>query len=124
MGRYFPEDGKQEAGGKEEVFTINDTAIEKAKARVFHKPKRKHGNKSYRKMKKGADPFSGKKPEDAASLERHARGEGDDTAKVTTKFKQMVEQARREHRIEFAAAQAARAEMLLQEELGLLERDK
>lgn len=123
MGRYFPEDGKQEAGGKEEVFTINDTAIEKAKARVFHKPKREHGNKSYRKKKKGADPFPGKKPVDPAALERHARGEGVDTAKVTTKFKQK-EQARREQRIEFAAGQAARAELLLQEEAGFLEGDE
>ena len=34
MGRYFPKEGKQEAGeGGKEVFTISHTASEKAKAR-------------------------------------------------------------------------------------------
>ena len=68
MGRYFPE--QETAGGKEEVFTITDQTIQKAKARVFHKPKREHGNKAYRKKKNGADPFPGKKPVDPEALER------------------------------------------------------
>jgi len=121
MGRYFPEEeGK---GGKEQVFTITDTAIKKAKAKAWNKPKKEHGNKSYKKKKKGADPFPGKKPVDPEALERHTRGEGVDTEKVRTKFKQK-EQKRREERAEFAATQAARAEILLQEQAGFLEGDE
>ena len=54
---------------------------------------------------------------------RHTRGEGVDTEKVRTKFKQK-EQKRREERSEFAATQAARAEILLQEQAGFLEGDE
>ena len=46
-----------------------------------------------------------------------------DTGKVRTKFKQK-EQKRREERAEFAASQAARAELLLQEQAGFLEGDE
>ena len=56
------------------------------------------------------------------AVERHSRGEKVDSEKVRTKFKKK-EQERREKRIEFAAEQSARAELLLHEEAGYLEGD-
>ena len=72
MGRYFPsEDTGGKPGHKEEIIRITDDAIKKAKNKSLNKPAREHGNKSYRKkMKKGVDPFPGKKPVDPEALER------------------------------------------------------
>ena len=72
MGRYFPSEEKEggKTGHKEEIIRITDDAIKKAKNKSLNKPAREHGNKSYRKKKKGVDPFPGKKPVDPEALER------------------------------------------------------
>lgn len=123
MGRYFfDEDNKPQS---EEVYNISNDVVSKVKRKQSYKPDKVKGNdyKKKKKAKKGSDPYPGKKPIDPESLERHNRGEGVDTEKVKTKFKQK-EQARREQRIEFAAEQSARAEILLGEEAGWIEGDE
>ena len=124
MGRYYVE---PEQGGKQEqkVFNITQDVIRKVKRKQEYKPDKLKGNvyKKKKKGKKGSDPFPGKKPIDPIALERHSKGEGVNTEKIKTKFKQK-EQHRREQRIEFAEEQSARVEMLLQEEGGFLEGDK
>jgi len=116
MGRYYVE---SEQG--EKVFNITEEVIRKVKKKQGYKPDRTKGNNYKKKNKK--DKFPGKKPIDPEALERHNRGEGVNTEKVKTKFKQK-EQQRREQRIEFAEEQSARVELLLQEEGGFLEGDK
>jgi len=116
MGRYYVE---SEQG--EKVFNITEEVIRKVKRKQGYKPDRTKGNNYKKKNKK--DKFPGKKPIDPEALERHNRGEGVNTEKVKTKFKQK-EQQRREQRIEFAEEQSARVELLLQEEGGFLEGDK
>jgi len=124
MGRYYVE---PEQGAKQEqtVFNITQDVIRKVKRKQEYKPEKTKGNvyKKKKRGKKGADQFPGKKPIDPVALERHNRGEGVNTEKVKTKFKQK-EQQRREQRIEFAEEQSARVELLLQEEEGFLEGDK
>lgn len=61
-------------------------------------------------------------PIDQAALGRHSRGPGLDVEGVKSKF-QKIQQKRKDINIEFAAEQAARAEILLNEEEGYLEVD-
>lgn len=61
-------------------------------------------------------------PVDPEALRRHSRGSGIDLAGVKSNF-QKIRQKRKEINIEFAAEQAARAEVLLNEEEGYLEVD-
>jgi len=116
MGRYYVESDQGE-----KVFNITEEVVRKVKKKQGFKPDRTKGNNYKKKNKK--DKFPGKKPIDPEALERHNRGEGVNTEKVKTKFKQK-EQQRREQRIEFAEEQSARVELLLQEEGGFLEGDK
>jgi len=116
MGRYYVESDQGE-----KVFNITEEVVRKVKRKQGFKPDRTKGNNYKKKNKK--DKFPGKKPIDPEALERHNRGEGVNTEKVKTKFKQK-EQQRREQRIEFAEEQSARVELLLQEEGGFLEGDK
>ena len=124
MGRYYVEPD-QVVKKEEKVFNITQDVIRKVKRKQEYKPDNLTGNlyKKKKKGKKGSDPFPGKKPVDPVALERHNRGEGVNTEKVKTKFKQK-EQQRREQRIDFAEEQSARVELLLQEEGGFLEGDK
>lgn len=124
MGRYFIDDDGA-AGKKEEVYNISNDVIRKAKRKQGYKPEKVKGNeyKKKKKGKKGADPFPGKKPIDPVALDVHRRGDGVDTEKVKTKFKQK-EQQRREGRIEYAAEQSTRVELLLADEAGWLEGDE
>jgi len=123
MGRYFFEDSEP-VKQTEEVFNITNDVIRKVKKKQGYKPEKIKGN-AYKKKKnkKGNDPFPGKKPIDPEAMERHNRGEGVNTEKVKTKYKQK-EQERRETRIEFAQEQSARMEILMQEEGGFLEGDE
>jgi len=108
----------------EKVFTITDDMVDKVKTKQGFKPDKLKGNHSYRKRnRKKADPYPGKKPLDPAKLEQHQHGEGVDTKKVKTKFKQK-EQIRREEKIQFAEEQSTRVEVLQQEEAGWLEGDE
>ena len=124
MSRYFKEtdDGNGSTNSKETVFHINDKVIGKVKKRQEFQPHKFKANK-YKKTKKRADPYPGKKPVDPAALAKHSHGDGVSTEKVKTKFKQK-EQARREEKITFAEEQSARTEILLQEEAGYLEGDE
>ncbi|XP_065090998.1 WD repeat-containing protein 46 [Ochlerotatus camptorhynchus] len=61
-------------------------------------------------------------PVDPEALKRHSRGEGLDVKGVKTKF-QKIRQKRHELNIDFATEQAARAEILLNEDEGYLEVD-
>ena len=121
MGRYFKEN-EGDTNSKETVFHIDDKVIGKVKKRQDFQPHKFKANK-YKKAKKRADPFPGKKPVDPAALAKHSHGDGVSTEKVRTKFKQK-EQARREEKITFAEEQSARTEILLQEEAGYLEGDE
>ena len=123
MSRYFKEnEGNTNSNSKEKVFQIDDKVIDKVKKRQAFQPHKFKANK-YKKSKKRADPFPGKKPVDPVALAKHSHGDGVTTEKVKTKFKQK-EQARREEKITFAEEQSARTEILLQEEAGYLEGDE
>ncbi|XP_055638819.1 WD repeat-containing protein 46 [Toxorhynchites rutilus septentrionalis] len=86
-----------------EVIEVNDQRT--------HRPKRK---KLQRKLEEI--------PIDPEALRRHSRGDGINLAGVKTRFHQ-ISQKRKEINIEFAAEQAARAEVLLDEEEGYIEAD-
>ena len=120
MGRYYTDSQPS----KTEVFSVSDKDIKQVKMKNRHKKNRVKALKySKGKPGKSADPFPGRKPVDPVKLEEHSRGEKVDVKKIKTKFKQR-EQQRREERLEFAAEQAARAEVLLAEEAGFLQGDE
>ena len=121
MGRYY---GGEVEAGKEEVYTVSEETVNKIVKRQNFKPQKLKGNKysKDRKKRRDNDPFPGKKPVNPDSLEKHKRGDGVDTEKVKTKFKQK-EQKRREEKIQFAEEQSARAEIFLNEDAGFLEGD-
>lgn len=125
MSRYYEGDSTK----NEEVYTISKDIIRKVQKKQTFKPDKLKGQ-SYKKKGKGkkkssstVDAFPGKKPVEPEAVERHSRGEKVDTDKIRTKFKKK-EQERREKRIEFATEQAARSELLLQEDAGFLEGDQ
>lgn len=122
MGRYFTESDTKE---KVEIFNISSSEIDKLKAKTKHKQNRVKALKYSKEKhdKKAADPFPGRKPVDPEKVEEHSRGEKINVKKVKTKFKQR-ELKRREKQLEFAAEQAARAEILLAEEAGFLQGDE
>ncbi|XP_055547991.1 WD repeat-containing protein 46 [Wyeomyia smithii] len=75
-----------------------------------------------RNRKGGIGKKDAEVPVDPEALKRHARGDGLSLKGVKSKF-QKINQQRREINIEFAAEQAARAEILLNEDEGYLEVD-
>jgi hypothetical protein len=138
MGRYFAADEDNDLAGeakgqKEEVFNITKSQIKKAKRDMKgrnEKSKRNKGDEEgaeQRRRKKrkrtGEDAFPGKAPVNPEALDKQNRGPGIDTKVVRTKFARK-ETARREAVREQATELAARSELLLAEEAGLLEGDE
>ena len=121
MGRYYNEDEPKNTDKEKTVFNITDDVINKVKRKQNFIPHKHKANK-YKKERKKTDPYPGRKPIDEDALERHKHGDGVETGKVKTKFKQK-EQKRREEKIQFAEEQSARTEMFLHEDAGYLEGD-
>jgi len=120
MGRYFTE---TDISDKPQIFKISDDDLNLAKAKSRNK-KNKVKSVDYKKknVRKPADPFPGRKPVDPTKIEEQSRGQQVDIKKIKSRFKQK-EQRKREKRLEFAAEQTVRAEVLLAEEAGFLEGD-
>ncbi|XP_062556046.1 WD repeat-containing protein 46 [Armigeres subalbatus] len=115
-GRKIP-DAKHKKIKKEEKLQL-DTDITRVIAVTNRQKKQFRKNPKLRKQCNKLDDV----PVDPAALERHSRGEGLAVEGVKSKF-QKIHQKRKEINIEFAAEQAARAEVLLNEEEGYLEVD-
>jgi len=120
MGRYFTE---TDISDKPQIFKISDDDLNLAKAKSRNK-KNKVKSVDYNKknVRKPADPYPGRKPVDPTKIEEQSRGQQVDIKKIKSRFKQK-EQRKREKRLEFAAEQTVRAEVLLAEEAGFLEGD-
>ena len=120
MGRYFTE---TDISDKPQIFKISDDDLNLAKAKSRNK-KNKVKSVDYKKknVRKPADPYPGRKPVDPTKIEEQSRGQQVDIKKIKSRFKQK-EQRKREKRLEFAAEQTVRAEVLLAEEAGFLEGD-
>jgi len=145
MGRYFKsdEDSKSDEkvfkiknsdmkGGKksnirdftpskgEQVFKIHKTDIKEVK-RLKKSSKPDVQGIDYKREKR--DKFAGRKKVDKVVLEKHSRGQFVDTRRVKFQVKK-TQVAQQERKLKFAQEQAARAEILLQEEGGYLEGDE
>ncbi|TRY62945.1 hypothetical protein TCAL_07271 [Tigriopus californicus] len=86
-------------------------------------PREHFRSRKRRKGDKGPDPFPGPVPLDPKVLAKYSNGPGVTRNKVKTKFRQK-EVERREKQIEFAETLAGKAELLLDEDVGVLEGDE
>ncbi|XP_058822712.1 WD repeat-containing protein 46 [Topomyia yanbarensis] len=107
---------KKERVKQESKHALDPMAIVKTikvNDQIAHRfgPKRGKQNKKLREI-----------PVDPEALKRHSRGDGLSLGGIKSKF-QKIRQKRKEINIEFAAEQAARAEVLLNEDEGYLEVD-
>ncbi|XP_028168059.1 WD repeat-containing protein 46 [Ostrinia furnacalis] len=117
--RYFQsEDEKKPVINKDnvEVYTINT----KQTARKHKKTKNKIIKK---KDEVKPQKYPGKAPVDPKKLENHSRGEGLNPKKVKHPL-HAAKLKKKENKLNYAQKQAARAEILLTEEQGLLEVDE
>lgn len=83
---------------------------------------RRHADSKIKTVKKIPNPnpkYPGKAPVAKELLEKHSRGNGVDKSGIKTSIHKK-KQERRERNIEFSTEQAARAEILLTEDSGLV----
>jgi len=127
MSRYFKESSipkKEENIKTEPDVRVYNVDLKYAKSTGFNRIKSEGIDYHDRKQKAEMnDPFPGRKPVDKNKFKSHSRGQQVNVRAINFRLKQK-EVERQEEILEFAAEQAARAEILLPEEAGYLEADR
>ncbi|XP_014368160.2 WD repeat-containing protein 46 [Papilio machaon] len=118
--RYFHEE-KDEKPKKSDSSTDVQVFNIKITPRNITKQRFKEARNIKNVLKRGCDPkFPGKAPVDPNSLERHSRGEGFQERGVRHPL-HALKLKKKENKYKYAQEQAARAEILLTEDQGLIE---